>query len=110
MKPLALKLTAQADEDIFDASVYYADISNEVFDSFYRELAVAQAHIATFPSSGLTRYAHALKLANLRYWPLNRFPYALFYLEQDRQCSIIRLTHLSKDIPASLREVLPTIH
>jgi toxin ParE1/3/4 len=109
MKALTLKFTEQADEDIFEASLNYADISNDVFNSFYSELAAAQSHIANFPSSGLSRYAHELKLANLRYWPLSRFPYALFYLEQDTHCRIIRLTHLSRDIPASLREVLPTL-
>jgi toxin ParE1/3/4 len=90
--------------------LYYADISNDVFNSFYRELAAAQAHIASFPASGLSRYAHELKIANLRYWPLNRFPYALFYLEQGTHCRIVRLTHLARDIPASLKEVLPNLH
>jgi len=110
MKALTLKFTEQAEEDIFDAALYYANLSADLFNHFYRELAAAQSHIANFPSSGLSRYAHELKIPNLRYWPLNRFPYALFYLEQDTHCRIVRLTHLSRDIPVSLKEVLPTLH
>ena len=38
------------------------------------------------------------------YWPLKRFPYALFYIEHPEHVHVIRCVHMSRDIPPTLQE------
>ena len=110
MSAVRVKISAQASAEIEDAALYFVEISVAVFDRFFKQLADAKLHIANFPASGLIRYAHELNIPNLRYWALRDFPYALFYIHDSAQCTVIRCAHLASDIPASLREVLPTQH
>jgi toxin ParE1/3/4 len=109
MNPVRVELSAQANEDIEYAALYYADISNATLNKFYEQLQHAQRHIGNFPASGFSSYAPILNIPNLRYWMLSGFPYALFYVQEPRLCYVIRLVHLASDIPASLKEVLPTL-
>lgn len=102
IKP-ALRST-QARLDIEAAQDYYALHAPHMVASFVDALERAVAHIQRSPGTGSPRYASELDLPGLRFWTLNRFPYALFYLEQVDHLLVIRLVHMSRDIPASLRD------
>jgi toxin ParE1/3/4 len=53
---------------------------------------------------GGDRYAHALDLPGLRFWPCTRYPYLVFYAERDEQIEVWRVLHTSRDIPRWLIE------
>ncbi len=73
-------------------------------NAFLDALEKAVAHIQRAPGSGLPRYAQELGLPGLRFWVLNKFPFSLFYVEQAEHLWVIRLVHMSRDIPASLQD------
>jgi toxin ParE1/3/4 len=110
VKLVRVELSLAADSDILLAALHYANVSDAVLDKFYKALFAAQQHIARYPSSGLNRYAYEVSIPNLRHWPLNGFPYALFYLEHSAHCTVIRCAHMSSNIPSNLQTAQPTLH
>lgn len=46
--------------------------------------------------------ATGLNIPGLRFWPLTRFPYLVFYVERDDHIDIWRVLHEQRDIPAWL--------
>lgn len=102
MKP-AIR-SALADADVDAALDFYIGEASHMAGAFVDELAKATRHIERFPGTGSPRYAHELNIPNLRFWSLNRFPYALFYVEHADHLDVIRLVHLSRNIPATLRD------
>ena len=71
---------------------------------FVEALEKAYTHIARQPASGSPRYAHELNLPGLRFWPLTRFPYLVFYFERDDCVDVWRVLHGQRDIPAWMNE------
>lgn len=100
MKPATL--SARADADIQAALEFYLAQAPHVAEGFVAALERATAQIERQPGIGSPRYAHELDIPLLRHWSMVRFPYALFYLEQDDRLFVIRVLHLSRDLPASL--------
>jgi len=94
----------RAEQDIRLALAHYLDVSPATALQFLDALELASAHIEGHPGSGSPRYAHELAIPQLRYWMLNGYRYALFYVEHTDHLDVIRLAHLQQDIPASLRE------
>lgn len=41
-----------------------------------------------------------LQIDELRFWPVNGFPYLIFYVERDDRIEIWRVLHAQRDIPA----------
>ena len=95
--------SALARSDIQVALDFYVQEAPHVAYAFIDALEKAVAQIERQPALGSPRYALELGIPKLRHWRLSRFPYAIFYLEQSAQVSVIRLVHLSRDIPASLQ-------
>jgi toxin ParE1/3/4 len=94
-----------ANRDVDEAIDHYLVEANEkVALGFVDELEKAYAHIARHPASGSPRYAHQLALADLRFWPLGRYPYLVFYVECDKHIDIWRVLHAQRDIPAWMNE------
>lgn len=93
----------QARVDIENAIDFYAAQALHMVDSFVDALEKAAAHIQRSPGTGSPRYAVELAIPGLRFWTLNKFPFSLFYIEQDDHLWVIRLVHMSRDIPASLQ-------
>lgn len=60
----------------------------------------ALRHISAHPRTGSTRYSVALKLDRLRFWPVEGFPYLVFYLEHEERIDVGRVLHTKRDIPA----------
>jgi plasmid stabilization system protein ParE len=54
--------------------------------------------------AGASRYAYELDIPGLRRWPLRRFPYLIFYMEQADHIDVWRVLHGRRDIPALMRE------
>ncbi len=94
-----------ANRDVEEAIDHYlAEASAKVALGFVDELEKAYAHIARHPASGSPRYAHQLGLADLRFWPLGRYPYLIFYVERDEHIDVWRVLHEQRDIPAWMNE------
>lgn len=105
MKPAVRSALAEA--DIESSLTFYAAESAQLALEFIDALEHAARHIELHPGTGSPRYAHELNIPQLRYWPLKRFPFALFYIEHGNHLDVIRCVHMSRDIPASLRDDTP---
>ena len=105
MRPVLRSLQARL--DIENAIDYYVVQAPHMVDLFIAALEKATAHIQRAPGTGSLRHAAELDLPELRFWTLNKFPYGLFYLEQEDHLLVLRLIHMSRDIPASLQNPAP---
>jgi plasmid stabilization system protein ParE len=71
-------------EDIRDAAMHYAEISERVLSSFWNELEAAVAAIEKNPRS------HHYDSCGLRRANLRRFPYHMLYdIEDDTLCILV---------------------
>lgn len=89
--------------DIESAIDFYIVEAPHMVDHFVDALEQAATHIQRFPGTGSPRYAIELAIPGLRSWLLNKFPFGLFYMEQEDVLWIIRLVHMERDIPVSLQ-------
>ncbi len=83
---------------------YLAEGAVKAALSFVDEIEKAYTHIGRQPASGSPRYGHELNLPGLRFWPLTRFPYLVFYFERDAYVDVWRVLHAQRDIPAWMNE------
>jgi toxin ParE1/3/4 len=96
---------AQAERDIDEAIAYYlTEQAPKAALGFVDALEKAYARIARHPATGSPRYAHELDLPGLRAWPLERYPYLIFYVERPDAIDVWRILHGHRDIPAWLRD------
>jgi toxin ParE1/3/4 len=103
VKPVVTRERAQRDID--EAIAYYFEEGGaDLALGFIDALEAAYRRIGTSPQSGSPRYAHELDLPGLRFWPLRRFPYLIFYLDRSDQLDIWRVLHGQRDIPSWLQE------
>ena len=94
-----------ANRDVTDAIHHLLlDASEKVALGFVDALEKAYVHIARHPASGSPRYAHQLGLDDLRFWPLGRHPYPVFYVEREDHVDVWRVLYAQRDIPAWLNE------
>lgn len=100
-KPILPRESASRDvEDVVD--YYLNEAGEQIALGFVDALEQAYLHIASHPASGSPRYDHELNLPGLRYWPLQRYPYLVFYVELSSHIDIWRVLHGQRDIPAWL--------
>ena len=93
----------RATQDLEDAFSYYIDHADVlVAERFMAEVERALKHIAQHPGTGSPRYSHLLDGEPFRFWTLNKFPYAVFYLERADYIEIICVLHQASDIPSHL--------
>lgn len=103
IKPVALR--DLADRDIEAAVDYYAqEAGTEVASGFVAELQDSLLAIAEHPGTGSPRYAHELDLPGLRSRKVSRYPYLIFYIEQEDHIDVWRVLHAHRDIPAWMQE------
>ncbi len=94
-----------ANRDVDEAIEHYlSEDAAEAALGFIDALERAYTHISRHPSSGSPRYAHELNLPGLRSWPLTRYPYLVFYMEQSDHVDVWRVLHGHRDIPAWMAE------
>ncbi|MCI1018539.1 type II toxin-antitoxin system RelE/ParE family toxin [Microbacterium sp. C5A9] len=92
-----------ADDDITNAVSYLRrtagrDVARRLIDA----LQSARKHIGEFPAIGSSRFAIETKIPELRDFALHRFPYVVFYTDDEDAVRIHRVLHASQDIPAEL--------
>lgn len=105
MKPKAVISRGQANHDIDRAIAYYiGEAAEQAALGFIDALEDAYAHIAHNPATGSLRYAYELNLPGLRYWPLTRYPYLVFYVERTDHIDVWRVLHGKRDIAAWMVE------
>lgn len=98
-------LRERADRDIDESLAYYLrEAGDRVALSLIDQLQAAYGRIAAYPAAGSLRYAYELGFPGLRFLPLKRFPFLVFYLESADQIDILRVLHAERDIPPSLKE------
>jgi len=102
-KPVILRERARHDaEEAFDH--YLQEAGARVALGFADALQRALRHISRHRASGSSRYASELDLPGLRFWPLKRYPFLVFYVERDEHVDVWRILHGERDIPSWMRE------
>ncbi len=90
-----------ANRDVDDTIAYYLNKNAEQAAlGFVEVLEQTYAHISRYPATGSTRYAQELHLPGLRFCPLTRYPYLVFYIEQWHHIDVLRVLHGQRDIPS----------
>lgn len=107
VKPVIPRHRALADTD--EAIDYYLKEAGETTAlSFVDALETAYDHLSRHPATGSLRYAHELDLRELRFWPLKRFPYLVFYVDHPDRVDVWRVLHGERDVPAWLDDATPS--
>jgi toxin ParE1/3/4 len=104
-----LVVFARAADDLEQAFEYYFDAANlQVAERFRDAVDEALAHIARHPATGSTRHTVSDAEPPLRFWTLNKFPYAVFYFADlqglEPYIRIVRVLHQASDIPQHLHD------
>lgn len=96
-------LSPQARRDVRQATAWYREEGGSALaQSWAAALEDALVHIGANPKIGSTRYAVLLKLDELRCWPMQRFPYLIFYIEHEPLIEVGRVLHAERNIPAGM--------
>jgi len=105
--PKAVVPRELAKQDADEAIDYYvSENAPEAALGFIDALERAYSHISRHPGTGSSKYAHELNLPGLRFWPLQKYPHLVFYVERDDYVDVWRVLHGERDIPAWMREPL----
>jgi toxin ParE1/3/4 len=100
-KPVVPRSEANLDVDeVIDH--YLSESAEQAALGFIDALEKVYTHIARHPATGSQRYAHALNIPGLRFWPLTRYPYLVFFIERDDHVDVWRVLHGHRDIPSWL--------
>ena len=99
IRPVILRVLAE--QDIEQASLHYlTEVGEALAQDFIEEVEQAFRRIGRNLAIGSPRYAYELGLEGLRAWPLRRFPYLIFYIEQPHALEVWRVLHGQRDIPS----------
>ena len=102
-KPAVLRERARRDVD--EAVEYYLSEAGATGTlAFVDALEVSLRQIGEHPAAGSSRYAHELDLPGLRFRTVGKFPYLVFYVEQEAEIDVWRVLHGARDIAAWMRE------
>lgn len=106
VKPVVPRV--QAVRDVEEALAHYlTEASERVALRFIDALERAYARIGRHPASGSPRYARELSIPGLRFRPLRRFPYLVFYVKREDHVDVWRVLHGRRDIPSWMQEPPP---
>ena len=101
MKPVQPSAAADADIDrVFE--YYRLQGGHALVERFVDAYDAALNHVAQHLGTGSSRHARKLHINNLRFWPLTRFPYSVFYVEHADHIDVLRVLHQSSDLPRHL--------
>jgi len=102
VKPIQPRAAAEADVDhAFEH--HRMQGGHALAERFVDAYDAALAHIAQHPGTGSPRHARALRIRNLRFWTLTRFPFSVFYVEHADRIDVLRVLHQASDIPHHLQ-------
>ena len=103
MKPPVWRSTAR--RDAADSAYWYATQADHATgERFLAAVDAGLAHVSRRPASGSQRYSVPLNLEGLRFWPVQKFPHLIFYIERDTHLDIWRVLHAQRAIPAWMRD------
>jgi toxin ParE1/3/4 len=97
----------QADEDLKSSAAYYALSSITTAKRFARAIQDAIDLVSQYPEIGSINYAAPASQQGLRSMVVKRFPYLIFYLDRPEDIFVVRVMHMSNDLPESLRTIDP---
>lgn len=98
-------LRRRARQDVDDAVDFYIrEAGVEIAHRFVDAVDSAYARIRRHPETGSLRYAEMASKDGLRGRTLKRFPYVVLYIISGERVEIVRVLHMSRDIPVSLRD------
>ena len=100
-KPVIPRILAEEDLDKV-CEHFLATAGTDTVVDFLLDFDKALAMISQFPDAGSPRYGYDAGLEGLRYWPMKRFPYLIFYMEKDHCIDVWRVMHGSMDIQSEL--------
>ncbi|WP_419926158.1 type II toxin-antitoxin system RelE/ParE family toxin [Candidatus Poriferisocius sp.] len=96
-------LRALAANDVEAAVDYYREEAGHgTALDFVTALEAAISHLQQHPFTGSLRFAFELEIPDLRNWPLQKFPYLIFYKATGNRIDIWRILHARRDVPAHL--------
>ena len=102
-KPVRLRRLAA--DDIDAALLHYlAEAGDDVAGRFIDAVERALTYVGRHPHSGSLRLSYDLDIPELRTWPLDRFPYLVFYVAKHSQIDVWRVLHTRRDIPTALAD------
>jgi toxin ParE1/3/4 len=91
---------AKAQADVEQAIDHYtAEAGAEIALNFIDALEQAYAFIGDTPAGGSPRWAMELSLPGLRSTRMKRFPWLIFYTEQETHVDVWRVLHARRDMP-----------
>lgn len=103
--PKAVVPRELAKQDADEAIDYYlSENDQEAALGFIDALEREYNHISRHPGAGFSRYAHELNFPGLRFWPLQKYPHLVLYVERSDHVDVWRVLHSQRDIPAWMRE------
>ena len=103
MKAKRVAVRQAAARDIDAAVGYYLQEGGAALATrFVAALDEAYRHIRRFPATGALRYAAEIGVSGLRFWPLDKFAYLVFYVEREDHVDVLKVLHAQRDIPAWL--------
>lgn len=92
MKPVKVALRPDAEADVRAAVEYYDAAETDLRDGFIDELDRLLLRLSEFPRSAQrVQGFDAVRRALLR-----RFPFAVFYAEEEDQIVVLRVTHTAR--------------
>lgn len=97
-----LTMQRHAMRDLADARAYYRREAPHVVSDFARAVDAELLHLRRNPATGSPRYGLQIGFTGLRSWTVKKFPYVIFYVQQDDCLVVIRVLHQSADIPTHL--------
>lgn len=92
-----------AENDLDHAFNYYLDNAGaKVAEEFVIEFARTTRLISEFPALGSPRYSFETGLEKVRFWSMKKFPYLIFYTEEEHYIDVWRVLHGHMNIPEHL--------
>lgn len=100
-----IELRQLAAADISDAADHYLGEGGEALAlRFIDVVDHAVGRIGRSSHLGSLRFSYELEVPELRAWPLDRFPYTVFYVAADDRVDVWRVLHSRRDIPEALSD------
>jgi toxin ParE1/3/4 len=97
-----LHLRPLATADIDHAAAWLFDENPGAAARFLDATEAAFGLLLEQPGIGSLRYAHLLSDVTLRVWPVEGFPWSIFYLHRADTIEVLRVLHQARDLPAVL--------
>lgn len=100
----SVRLRALAAADIETTSDYYVDlVSEQTALEFIDAVERGIRRISRSPNVGSLHFAYELALPRVRAWPLQRFPYVVFYVAASDEIDVWRVLHSRRDLSEALQ-------